>query len=104
MGFRSIKKIVETEKEAENKKLEAKQKAKMILQKAEETKETNRLYFKNQLERQAKDLQKEMEEENVKKRVKIQAQTNERLQKLQTTLQENVLEAVEKIFNKVIKI
>lgn len=104
MEFESIKKIVETEKEAENKKAEAKQKAKAIIEKAKSSKETNRVYFKAQLERKEKDLRKEKSEENAKRITKIQAETNEKLQKLKAILNENVPEAVEKIYNKVIKI
>lgn len=104
MEFESIKKIVEAEKEAESKKTEAKQKAKEIIEKAESSKETNRVYFKGQLERKEKDLQKEKLEENAKKISKIQAETNEKLRKLKAMLNENVPEAVERIYNKVIKI
>lgn len=104
MELESIRKIVEAEKEAENKKEEAKQKAKVIIEKAENSKEINRVYFKGQLERREKELRKEKAEENIKKISKIQAETNEKLQKLKAVLNENVPEAVEKIYNKVIKI
>ncbi|MCI8749637.1 MAG: hypothetical protein HFH67_17570 [Lachnospiraceae bacterium] len=104
MELESIRKIVEAEKEAENKKEEAKQKAKVIIEKAENSKEINRVYFKGQLERREKELRKEKAEENTKKISKIQAETNEKLQKLKAVLNENVPEAVEKIYNKVIKI
>ncbi len=104
MELESIKKIVEAEKEAENKKIEARQKAKAIIEQAENLKETNRVYFKGQIERKEKEFKKEKSEENKKIITKIQAQTNEKLQKLQSILNENVPEAVEKIYNKVIKI
>ena len=104
MEFGSIQKIVEAEKEAENIKQEAKQKAKTMIEKAEASKEDNRIYFKGQLERREKELQKEKSEENAKIKVKIQAGTNEKLQKLEITLKEKVPEAVDKIFNKVIQI
>lgn len=102
--FESIKKIVEAEKEAENKKESARQEAKAILEKAENSKEANRVYFKGQLERKAEDLQKEKAEENAKKKTKIQAETDEMLRKLQATLHGNLSEAVDKIFDEVIKI
>jgi len=102
--FESIKKIVEAEKEAENKKESARQEAKAILEKAENSKEANRVYFKGQLERKAEDLQKEKAEANAQKKAKIQAQTNEMLRKLQATLEGNLSEAVDKIFDEVIKI
>lgn len=104
MEFGSIQKIIETEKEAENIKQESKQKAKMILEKAENSREDNRVYFKGQLERREKELKKEKLEENAKLKVKIQASTNEELQRLEITLKEKVPEAVDKIFNKVIQI
>lgn len=104
MEFESIKRIMETEKEAERKKEVAKQKAKEILEHAQNSKESNRVYFKGQLERKTEDLRKEKEEENKKEKVKIQAQTNENLRKLQATLHGNLSEAVDKIFSEVIKI
>ena len=100
----SIKKIVEAEKTAENIKQDAIQKAKIILEQAEKSKEKNRLYFKGLLENKEKELKKEKTEENKKKISKIQAETTEKLQELQDTLQGKVSEAVDKIFAKVIKI
>lgn len=104
MEFESIKRIMETEKEAERKREVAKQKAKEILEHAHNSKESNRVYFKGQLERKTEDLRKEKNEENKKEKVKIQAQTNEKLRKLQATLHGNLSEAVDKIFSEVIKI
>ncbi len=104
MEFESIKRIMETEKEAERKREVAKQKAKEILEHAHNSKESNRVYFKGQLERKTEDLRKEKNEENKKEKVKIQAQTNEKLRKLQATLHGNLSEAVDKIFSEVLKI
>ena len=104
MEMESIKKIVEAEKTAENIKQDAIQKAKIILEQAEKSKEKNRLYFKGLLENKEKELKKEKTEENKKKISKIQAETTEKLQELQDTLQGKVSEAVDKIFAKVIKI
>lgn len=104
MEFDSIKKIVEAEKKAENIKQDAKQKANVILEQAEESKEKNRLYFKRQLENKEKELKKEQAEENAKIISKMQAETTEKLQKLKDTLQGDISEAVDKIFVKVIKI
>lgn len=104
MEFESIRKIMEAEKEAESRKESAKQKAKEILEQAEKSKETHRVYFKGQLNRKAEDLQKEKAEENAKKKVKIQAETDEKIRKLQATLHGNLSEAVDKIFSEVIKI
>ena len=104
MEMESIKKIVEAEKTAENIKQDAKQKANIILEQAEKSKEKNRLYFKGLLENKEKELKKEKEEENEKKISKIQAETTRKLQELNDTLQGKVSEAVDKIFAKVIKI
>lgn len=104
MEFESIKKIVEAEKEAENIKQDAKQKAKIILERAEKSKETSYLYHKGQLETKEKKLKEEQAEENAKRIAKIQAETTEKLQKLKDTLEKDVEEAVDKIFAKVIKI
>lgn len=104
MEFESIKKIVEAEKKAENIKQDARQEAQIIMDQAENSKENNRLYFKGQLENKENELKKEKAEENAKRIAKIQAEKTEMLQKLKDTLQENVTEAVDKIFAKVIKI
>lgn len=104
MEFESIKKIVEAEKKAENIKQAARQEAQIIMDQAENSREKNRLYFKVQLENKENELKKEQAEENAKRIAKIQAEKTEMLQKLKDTLQENVTEAVDKIFAKVIKI
>lgn len=104
MEFESIKKIVEAEKEAENKKQEAKKQAKMILEKVETTRNTNLDYFKKELERKEKELQIEKSEENSKVKIKIQNQTNETIKELHEKAQENMPNAVNQIFNKVINI
>lgn len=104
MEFESIKKIVEAEKKAENIKQAARQEAQIIMDQAENSREKNRLYFKRQLENKENELKKEQAEENAKRIAKIQAEKTEMLQKLKDTLQENVTEAVDKIFAKVIKI
>lgn len=104
MEFESIKKIVEAEKEAENIKQDAKQKANIILERAKNSKENIYLYYKGQLETKEKELKKEQTEENAKKVTKIQAETTQKLQKLKHTLEQDVSKAVDKIFAKVIKI
>lgn len=104
MEFESIKKIVEAEKKADNIKQAARQEAQIIMDQAENSREKNRLYFKVQLENKENELKKEQAEENAKRIAKIQAEKTEMLQKLKDTLQENVTEAVDKIFAKVIKI
>lgn len=104
MEFESIQKIVEAEKEAENIKQDAKQKAKMILERAENSKESIYLYYKAQLESKEKELKKEQAEENERKISKIQAETTEKLQNLKGTLERNVEQAVDKIFAKIINI
>lgn len=104
MEFESIKKIVEAEKKADNIKQAARQEAQIIMDQAENSREKNRLYFKGQLENKENELKKEQAEENAKRIAKIQAEKTEMLQKLKDTLQENVTEAVDKIFAKVIKI
>ena len=72
MEFESIKKIVETEKQAQIIKEEACKKAKSILEKVEETKENNRVYFKGQLENRINDLKKEQKEANKPRRSRWQ--------------------------------
>lgn len=104
MELESIKKIVEAEKEAENKKQAAKQRAKIILDQAEASKKTNLDYFKNNLNKKEEELQKQKEEEISKMKLKSQAETNEKIQDLNTTAEERLDQAVKQIFEKVVKI
>lgn len=104
MEFESIKKIVETEKEAQTIKEEACKKAKDILEKVEETKENNRAYFKGQLENRINDLKKEQKETNKQIINNIKVASNEKVRKINSGLNENITKAVEKIFEKVVKI
>lgn len=104
MEFDSVKKIVEVEKEAEKMKQDAKQKAKQILEKANNAKEGIYLYHKGQLETKEKELKKEKAEENAKKIAKIQAQTRDTVQKLNDVFTKEASKAVDKIFTKVTNI
>lgn len=104
MEFESIKKIVETEKEAQVIKEEACKKAKSILEKVEETKENNRVYFKGQLENRINDLKKEQQEANKQLISNIRVTSEEKVRKINGGLNENMDKAVEKIFEEVIKI
>lgn len=104
MEFESIKKIVETEKEAQIIKEEACKKAKRILEKVEETKENNRIYFKGQLENRINDLKKEQKEANKQLINNIKVASEEKVRKINGVLNENMDKAVEKIFEEVIKI
>lgn len=104
MGLRSIKKIVETEKEAETKKQEAKQKAKTIIENTEKTKEEYQKRYNEQLKEQQKELQKQKTEENLKTITKIQAEKDDKIRRLQETQKNHIPEAVEKIYEKIIKI
>lgn len=104
MEFESIKKIVETEKEAQIIKEEAYKKAKSILEKVEETKENNRVYFKGQLENRINDLKKEQQEANKQLISNIRVTSEEKVRKINGGLNENMDKAVEKIFEEVIKI
>lgn len=104
MEFESIKKIVETEKEAQVIKEEACKKAKLILEKVEETKENNRVYFKGQLENRINDLKKEQQEANKQLINNIKVASEEKVRKINGGLNENMDKAVEKIFEEVIKI
>lgn len=104
MEFESIKKIVETEKEAQVIKEEACKKAKSILEKVEETKENNRVYFKGQLENRINDLKKEQKEANKQLINNIKVASEEKVRKINGGLNENMDKAVEKIFEEVIKI
>ena len=100
MEFESIKKIVETEKEAQIIKEEACKKAKSILEKVEETKENN----KGQLENRINDLKKEQKEANKQLISNITVASEEKVRKINSGLNENIAKAVEKIFEKVVKI
>lgn len=104
MEFESIKKIVETEKEAQIIKEEAYKKAKNILEKVEETKENNRVYFKGQLENRINDLKKEQKEANKQLINKIKVASEEKIRKVNGDSNENIDKAVEKIFEEIIKI
>lgn len=104
MEFESIKKIVETEKEAQIIKEEACKKAKDILEKVEETKENNRVYFKGQLENRINDLKKEQKEANEKVIANIKITSDEKVRKINSGLNENIGKAVDKVFEEIVKI
>lgn len=104
MEFESIKKIVETEKEAQTIKEEACKKAKTILERVEETKENNKVYFKEQLENKINDLKKEQKEANSQIINNIRVTSNEKVRKINNGLDENIKKAIDQIFEKVIKI
>ena len=103
MELESIKKIVEAEQEAEKIKNDAMQKAKTILEKAKNTRESSKSYFKGQLEEKRKELEKEYAEKNVKTIHKIKNDTTERLQKIRENSEGKISQAVEQVFFKVIK-
>lgn len=104
MEFDSIKKIVDTEKEADRIQEEAIKKAQKILEKAEESKENNRVYFKGQLETRLKELEKEQKEANEIKITNVKAVSNDKIRKLKNGIQENMEKAVNKVYEEVIKI
>ena len=102
--FESIKKIVETEKEAQRIKEEASKKAKSILERVEQTKENRRVYFKGQLENRITSLKKEQKEANKQQIVNIKVASEEKVRKINSGLNENMNKAVEKVFEEIIKI
>lgn len=104
MELESIKKIVDTEKEADRIQEEAIKKAQKILEKAEESKENNRVYFKGQLETRLKELEKEQKEANEIKITNVKAVSNDKIRKLKNGIQENMEKAVNKVYEEVIKI
>ncbi len=104
MEFDSIKKIVEAETKAEDMKQKAKQEAKAILEKAENSKESMELYFKKQLELKKKNLEKEKSEETTMEIKKLREQTDVNLKKLRKSSEENIPKAVDTIFQKIIRI
>lgn len=104
MEFESIKKIVETEKEAQQIKEEASKKARSILERVEQTKENRRVYFKGQLENRVASLKKEQNEANKQQIVNIKVASEEKVRKINSGLNENMDKAVEKIFEEIIKI
>lgn len=104
MEFDSIKKIVETEKEAQAIEEEAYKKAKDILENVEETKEKNRVYFKGQLENRIDDLKREQKESNKQLIDNIKIVSDENVRKISSGLNENIEEAIDKVFEKVIGI
>lgn len=104
MEFESVKKIVEAEKEAQTIKEEARKKAKDILEKVEVTKENNRVYFKRLLENRVNDLKKEQKEANKQLINNIKVASDEKVRKINSSLNENIAKAADRIFEEIIKI
>lgn len=104
MDFSSIKKIVETEKEAEKIKEEARISAQKILQDTKDAKEATRLFHQKQMKRKEEELQKEQEDLTRKRIEEIKSQANENVQKTRENSKVNLQNAVDEIFKKIVNI
>ncbi len=104
MEFESIKKIVEAENKANEIKENAKEEAKTILAKTENSKKSMELYINGQLENKKKNLENTKLEEKEKKITKLREETEVKLNNIRKNSEENIPRAVDAVFRKVINI
>ena len=104
MELDSIKKVVDAEKKANEIKEKAMSEAQRIIQEAEKTKETSKLFYKRQLDIKLNEL-RQAQEQNAKICIEeIKARANQTVKKINERSKENMQKAVEEIFAKVVNI